>query len=167
MITSIREYEIFFEIYKKNNFQPNEITILDEYIKMKEKFVYSDYDLSLTMEKLKEFFIKKFEKYNYCKCELSLFYKQNNSYRLLSKYDYIKLINFIFDELFLLKIKSTCDCKNKITDKSIITKGYSENDLNKLNNEINLKNKRINNDINELKKQIEKLEQEKILINRN
>ena len=167
MIPSIRKYEIFFGIYKKNNLKFNTIEIFDEHIKMKENFVFYDYGLSATIEKLKEFFIKQFEEYNYCKCELSLFYKQNNSYRLLSKYDYIKLSDFIYDELFLLKIKSTCDCKNKITDKSIITKGYPENDLNKLNNEINLKNERLNNEIIELKKQIEKLEKEKILINRN
>ena len=123
-----------------------------EYVKIFETFAFYDYSLNSTVGYLKEYFLTNFgNKYQYCKCELFLYFKKINSYRRLTQFDSDKLKDFIYEELYLIKITIPCNCdyldyRNYMNMKKfdIIEK------LKDLNKEQNL-------EIEKLKEEIEKL----------
>ena len=89
-----KKYSISFGVIKGKN--QNEI--IANNLEILEEFDYIDYNSLSTINSIKEFFLTNFgQRYHYCKCELSLlslYNKENNSYRLSKISDNNKLSEF-------------------------------------------------------------------------
>jgi len=107
------------------------------------------------------------KKYPYCKCELSLYNKENNSYRSLTNSDNTKLSELKNERFYLIKSKAQCDCEYKnyfkymSLSKFDIIKELKDLDdrilLLTKSNEMLLKIDKLNSENLKLKKEIEKL----------
>ena len=86
-----KKYSISFGVIKGKN--QNEI--IANNLEILEEFDYIDYNSISTINSIKEFFLTNFgQRYHHCKCELSLlslYNKENNSYRVLKISDNTKL----------------------------------------------------------------------------
>ena len=83
-------------------------------VNMEGDFEFRDYNNSSTIENVKEFFLTNFgQKYNYCKCSLATYYKAKNNYRILSINDFVKLSEYKYDKLYLIKKNIQCNCEYK------------------------------------------------------
>ena len=103
------QFTISFRILKDDAYEENKKEYLDENFEVKEKFYFNEQNPNIL--NLKEYFLRNYgEKYPYCKCQLSVFYKMDNKYLLLSEDEKTKLTH---KELYLIKIKPQCDCENK------------------------------------------------------
>ena len=86
-------------------------------VEIKKEFNFYDYNSSSTIEYLKEYFLTTFgQKYNYCKCVLSV-YKKGKNYQILSTDAKKKLSDFKQDKLYLIKTNILCDCEFKEYEK--------------------------------------------------
>ena len=146
-------------------FEPNKREIQDDDVEILDKFDFYDYTLNSTIGNLKEYFLTTFsDKYIYCKCQLSVYYKVNNIYHILSNNDYDKLNYTIYDELYLIKVKAECDCElKKYKDFMSISKFALITKLKLLeeNNESNLQTKI---ELEEYKKKYEELNKKNLLL---
>ena len=127
-----------------------------------EDFEFNDYYSNATVSSLKEYFLTTFGfKHPYCKCELSIYSKENHEYALLSDSDDTLLRIFIPDRLYLIRTNVVCNCEYKnyfgcvtIEKFSLIKKikilEEEINNLQQLAQEKDLKNE-------ELQKEIKKL----------
>ena len=103
------QFTISFRIPKDEAFEENKKEYQDETLELKANFYLNE--LNPNILNLKEYFLRNYgEKYPYCKCQLSVFYKMDNKYLLLSEDEKTKLTH---KELYLIKIKPQCDCENK------------------------------------------------------
>ena len=111
-------YPISFGIDIRESHESNKRVIGINDVKIKEKFDFYDYNLEATIEYLKEFFLTNFgKKYPSCKCEISLFYKNNNEYSEVQGNDKTKLSNIITGNIYLIKTKDKCKCEYKMFKK--------------------------------------------------
>ena len=103
------QFTISFRIPKDEAFEENKKEYQDETLELKANFYLNE--LNPNILNLKKYFLRNYgEKYPYCKCQLSVFYKMDNKYLLLSEDEKTKLTH---KELYLIKIKPQCDCENK------------------------------------------------------
>ena len=112
-----KKYSISFGVIKGKN--QNEI--IANNLEILEEFDYIDYNSLSTINSIKEFFLTNFgQRYHYCKCELSLlslYNKENNSYRLSKISDNPKLSEFKINRFYLIPEKTQCNCEYKNYDK--------------------------------------------------
>ena len=111
-----KAYKIHFGIERRTsetNKNKNEISI--DNVGVYDEFTFMDYDSSSTFDYLKEYFLTtfyyKYKEYNFCKCVLSVYYKKNKSYILLSKDGKKKLSEFNQDKLFMIRTLTSCKCE--------------------------------------------------------
>ena len=183
----IATYPIFFGIDISNNNESNKTDIKVKDVEIKENFDFYDYNLEATGEYIKEFFLSIFgKKYPLCKCEISLFSKNNNVYSELTAIDETKLSERNIENLYLIKNKEPCKCEYKIFKKYFNMKKFevikclkekiensekveSEENLKlkqenaKIKEEYNQINEKLTKENSELKKIIEKLEKKEEL----
>ena len=104
------------------------------------------------------------EKYLYCKCELCLYFKANNIYRIISTNDNDKLNYTIYNELYLIKVKAECDCElRKYKDFMSISKFALITKL-KLFEENNSNTIQTKKELEELKKKFEELNKKNLFL---
>ena len=107
-------YQICFGIDISKNSEPNKKEINLDDIEIKEKFDFFDYNLETAIDSIKEFFLNSFSnKYPLCKCEISLFCKDNNVLIELTGTDKTKLSYKNLNNLYLIKTKKSCNCEYK------------------------------------------------------
>ena len=104
------KYSVFYGKYKdgKTGQEITEISI--DKVDIFENFNFYDYSFFDTnIGNLKEYFLINFcQKYPICKCQISVYYKDNNKYHLIRP-DTMKLK--ANTELYIINIKPQCDCE--------------------------------------------------------
>ena len=168
MSSTRNKYSISFGVNKGKISKKNKNEIIANNPEILEEFDYIDYNSFSTINSIKEFFMTNFgKKYPYCKCELSLYNKENNSYRSLTNSDNTKLSELKNERFYLIKSKAQCDCEYKnyfkymSLSKFDIIKELKDLDdrilLLTKSNEMLLKIDKLNSENLKLKKEIEKL----------
>ena len=115
-------------------------------VEMRKEFPFYDYNSSSTIEYLKEYFLTTFgQKFNYCKCVLSVYYKKGKNYQILSSDAKKKLSDFKQDKLYIIKTNTLCNCEFKEYD-----------------NYMNMEKFDIIKDLKSIEDEIEKLENSQI-----
>ena len=101
----------------ENQDEQNKDQISSNNVVFIEEFPFYDYNSSSTIEYLKEYFLtafsQRYKKYKFCKCILSLYYKNKNFFNILSKDSNKKLSEFKYDKLFLILTYTKCNCELK------------------------------------------------------
>ena len=167
-------YKIYYGIDRGEISEQNKIEGQDKHVELLFLFDFNNYsNLNSNIGYLKEYFLTNFvDKYPCCKCQLSVYYKRNNNYELLSFFEEFQLMHNKNDTLYIIKIKSKCDCEYKkyknyknymkstkfdIISKLILSEKKTQN-FAKLEKElvaIKLENKELKEEINKLKKEEE------------
>ena len=162
-----KSFKIYFCIeknFKKENQNENlKNEIPSKMVTLEKEFNYDYHHSTPTIENLKDFFFTFiFQEYNYCKCVFGVYYKMNESFRLISSNEKDNLKEYRYDKLYLIKRNTQCNCEYKKyidymkKNKFEILKKLKESD------ELNInKDKRIaelENNVNKLSKQIHSLE---------
>ena len=163
------KYQIFFGINKGNNNDPNKEDIFEKDVEIKENFEFNDYNLESTKGNLKEYFLTTFgKKYQLCECEISILYKNNNSYTPLSSKDKLiyspisgkddsKLSGLAIDNIYIIKTKNECNCELKDFKKYIYMPKF---ELIKKFKELKEENNKLEKNSKEQISRIEQLEKE-------
>ena len=100
----------------------------------------------------------------YCRCELSLYFKVNNVYHILSNNDNDKLNYTIYNELHLIKVKAECDCQLKKYKKFMTISKFALITKLKLFEENNSNNSQIMKDLEKYKKNYEELNKKNLYL---
>ena len=138
-----KEITIHFGIDRGEIKEVNKIEGQDKSVEFLNCFKFYDYNnWNSNIGYLKEYFLITFgDRYSCCRCQLSVYHKLNNKYKLLSPFEESKLM---YDELYLIKIKKKCDCEFQkygnyltITKFDIVTKlKYCEENYEKTRKEL-------------------------------
>ena len=114
MQQQLKKYSITFGKNREKIIEENQKIISENNLELIEDFEYNDYFSSGTVGAIKEYFLTTFGfKYPQCKCELSVYRKENDKYIILSNSDDYLLRKFKVDHLYLIKAKIRCDCEFK------------------------------------------------------
>ena len=108
-----KKYTISFgKLSNYYNEEYNEIP--RDIVKIFEKFYFIDYSLNSNIGYLKEYFLTNFGyQYQYCKCQIAVYQKTNNKYKILSNSDSSKLSDFNYDNLYIIRTTKLCECEYK------------------------------------------------------
>ena len=105
------KYKIYFGSGDGEIPEQNENALQWNDVKIENYFDYNVFKSKPTIKDLKEFFLTNFgEKNQYCKCQLSVLFKEDNEYQLLSNDENTELNH---DELYLIKSNNECNCEFK------------------------------------------------------
>ena len=106
------KYSIFFEKYREGKIEQDKTEISVDKVDIFENFDFYDYSIfNASIGNLKEYFLTNFsQKYPCCKCQISVYYKDDNKYHLI-KSDIMRLKDNT--ELYIINIKSKCNCEYK------------------------------------------------------
>ena len=177
MQQNLTKYLISFGKNKEEIIEGDQRIIPENNLEILINFEYNDYYSNSTVGSLKEYFLTTFgSKYGFCKCELSLYYKENDEYVIFSNSDETLLRGFRFDRLYLIRDKIRCNCEYKdyvgyfnIEKFNLIEKlKILDDEFKKLQRsceEKNLKNEELQKEIGILKekeKQIEEIKNENL-----
>ena len=168
------------EILEDQN-EENKLEIPATNVYIKDKFEWIN-NSPTTIDSIKKAFfsLSLSVKFNCCKCMMKLYYKTShtfsqNRYCILSNNENSKLKDFNYSELYLIVIKSKCDCEYKnylpymsmnkldIIAKLKINDEKNRNDLMRLTElesekkNLELKNEELNKEIFNLQREIKKL----------
>ena len=114
MASSKTKYLISFGIDKCNNLNIINFSFIANNLEILEEFEFYDYNASSNIGNLKEFFLTTFgQKYQFCRCEISVYNKVNKEYRRLSCNEESRLSQFNIERFYLIKTKNTCNCEFK------------------------------------------------------
>ena len=123
-----KKYQISFHTEKKRKKEISVSNLSEKDLKeilfanvnpQEEEFNIYDYNSSLTINALKEYFLLTFgNKYKYCPCVLFVYYLETSIFELdklilLDKKDNRKLSEFKYSHLYIIKRDFICDCEMK------------------------------------------------------
>ena len=168
--------------------EENKVEIPSNNVEIKDSFEYTDATSRATIDIIKKTFFSFSTslKYECCICSMKLYYKISptfgqNRYHILSRNENDRVLNFNHFNLYLIKIKSRCDCEYKdfypymsmhkwdiITKLKLKSELYNEylmktNELELEKKNLNLENEKLTNELTKLKKEMEKLKKEEEL----
>ena len=188
----MQSYTVYFCIANRTILndpnEENKVEIPSNNVEIRDSFKYTDYTSRATIDIIKTTFFSFSTslRYECCKCLMKLYYKISptfgqNRYHILSRNENDRVLNFNHFDLYLIKIKSRCDCEYKdfypymsmhkwdvITKLKLKSELYNQylmktNELELEKKNLNLENEKLTNELTKLKKEMEKLKKEEEL----